>query len=556
MNKYIIIILLISPLYGFAQVDWENPKGAIKSEEIIIEKDKQIKLPSVSRRFAAITLESLPIDTNAIKYTPREISIDLPKIPVKLRPKTMKTEALNKTYWGNFKAGYGSYVSPYFQADVASKRSDEYAVALHFKHFSSKNGPVDDRNSGLSNTDAFLSGKLFLNKATLGAKLGGKFDKYHLYGYGANPMPEANDIKQRLSNYSVEINLTDNNKNEDFYYAVNGGVQLFNAKDLGWKETDLYAKIKSNLLVTEQLKVNVASEIHTSKKDKFADTSENNRLYYMLKPYGIYTYNDFEFELGAGLFGVKDSINSTPFKHKIYIAPHAVARYKFSSGHTIAGGIKGDVTWKSARIKFNSNPYLEANTVINNDVKPIDIFVEANGKVISKVDFSFAYHTAVYKVFGQFVNNSSDQSTFYIDYQTTSNLIHSIRGQLDFISTKNLLFSVYGKYQIFSFDLIKQPYHVPKVDVGFKAKLNMFNKLDAELAFTYLDGLYAQDLNETNVDVELNSIFDLNLATNYRVNSSISIFVKMQNILGNQYQYYYHYPAKGFQVLAGISLTL
>ena len=552
MNKIILIILLLTPLFGFAQVDWESPKGAIKSEEIVIEKDKQIVLPSVSRRFTAITIDPLPIDTTAIKYTPKEIKVDLPKIPVRLRPKTMKTEALNKTYWGNFKAGYGSYVSPYFKADIASKRSDEYALALHFKHFSSKKGPVDSNNSGLSNTDIFLGGKMFLNKATLGANVGGKFDTYHLYGYGAIPAPEAMDIRQQLSNYSLHASLTDNDKNDNFFYSLSGGVNLFNAKDLAWKETDLYADFNSDITISKDLHINILGGLHSATQDKGI---KNNRLYYKFKPVGIYTYNEFEFEVGAGLFGTKDTINS--FQHKIYVAPHVVARYNFSTGHTLSLGVKGDVTWKSARMQFDKNPYLGGSTVINSEVKPIDVFVEANGKLAPKVDFEIGYHTTVYKVFGQFVNNSLDQSAFFIDYQESNNLIHSFNGQFDFISSKNLLFSLYGKYHIFNFNLIQQPYHFPKVDVGVKAKFKATDKLDLEFSFAYLDGIYAMDTNNLpNADVKLNPILDLNFSANYRVNSSFSVFMKMQNILGNQYQYYYNYPSKGFQFMAGIGYSL
>ena len=552
MNKIILTILLITPFFGFAQVDWESPKGAIKSEEIVIEKDKQIVLPSVSRRFTAIAIDPLPVDTAAIKYTPKEILFDLPKIPVRLRPKTMKTEALNKTYWGNFKAGYGSYVSPYFKADIASKRSDEYALAFHFKHFSSKNGPVDGENSGLSNTDIFLGGKVFLNKSTLGLNVGGKFDTYHLYGYGAVPIPEAADIRQRLSNYSMNVNLTDNDKNDRFFYTVAGGAHFFNAKDLDWKETDLYVNFNTDFMLSEDFHINVLGDFHTASQDKGV---KNNRLYYKIKPVGIYNYHEFEFEVGAGVFGTKDTLNS--FEHKIYLAPHVVARYNFSKGHTLSAGVKGDVIWKSARIQFDKNPYLGGTSVINNQVKPIDIFIEANGKLATKIDFGIGYHTEVYKVFDQFVNNSLDPSTFFIDYQQTNNLVHSFNGLVEFVSSKNLLFSLHGKYHIFNFESIEQPYHFPKVDVGVKAKFNATDQLDLEFALAYLDGIYALDVNSlSNPEVQLNSIVDLNLSANYSVNSSFSIFMKMQNILGNQYQYYNNYSSKGFQFLAGLGYSL
>ncbi|MCF6352007.1 MAG: hypothetical protein L3J06_03255 [Cyclobacteriaceae bacterium] len=552
MNKLIVIILTILPFYGAAQVDWENPRGAIKSEEIVIEKDKQLTLPTVSRRFTSITVEPVSIDTMAIKYMPKDITIELPKIPVKLRPRTMKSEALDKTYWANFKLGYGSYVSPFVQADVASKRNDEYAVALHFRHFSSARGPVDNRNSGLSNTDGYVSGKVFLNKATLGASAGAKFDKFHLYGYdAAMPIPESKSIEQNLSTYSMAINITDNDAKNDFYYQVNAGSYFFNAKDLDWKESDFYANIRTDIKASGNLKIKILGDLHIANQN-YALSSQG-RLLYMVKPIGVYSMDAFDFELGAGIYGTKDSINN--YDSKLYITPHIVARYTMASGQRLSAGIKGDVTWQSARTRFDRNPYLGASTVINNEVKPIDAFIEINGKLAPKVDFSFGYHAALYKVFGQYVNNATDQSTFYIDYRTENNLIHTLNGQFDFITSKNLLLSAYGEYLIFDFKTIDNAYHLPKVDVGFKAKFNLENKFDAELSLAYLDGIYAFDANSAS-EIKLNPILDMNISASYKINSTFAAFVRMQNILGNRYQYFYNYPAKGFQALAGISITL
>ncbi len=552
MNKIIALILAFLPLFGVAQVDWENPKGAIKSEEIVIEKDKQLVLPTVSRRFTSITVDPLGIDTAAITYVPKNIKIELPKMPVKLRPRTMKSEALDKTYWGNFKAGYGSYVSPYFQADVASKRSDEYAVAVHFRHFSSKNGPVDKENSGLSNTDAYLSGKLFLNKMTIGGSIGAKFDKYHLYGYNlTDPVPDKLDIEQKLSNYSVALNIADNDSKEDFYYKLNMGSNIFNASSLSWKENDINADIRTDIKASDDIKIKIEGDFHLATQDYI--TTTNTRVFYKIKPVATYSMNAFDFEVGAGIYGTKDSVNN--YQQKLYITPHLVANYNFSTGQRVSVGVKGDVAWQSARTMFDKNPYLGATTVINNNVKPIEVFLEAKGKLAPKVDFSLGYEASVYKVFGQFVNNATDQAVFVIDYQEGNNLIHTLGSQFDFITSKNLMLSVYGKYLIFNFKNIENAYHVPKMDLGLKAKFNLENKFDAEFSLAYLDGIYAFE-NTSGTEVKLNSILDMNISTSYTINSTFSVFLKMQNILGNKYQYYYNYPSKGFQVLAGLSITL
>ncbi len=552
MNKIITLVLVLAPFYGFAQVDWESAKGAIKSEEIIIEKDKQLVLPRVSRRFSSITVAPILADTLTIKYEPKDIKADLPKIPVRLRPRTMKSEELDKTYWGNVKLGFGSYTSPYVLVDVASKRNDEYAIAAHFRHFSSKNGPIDGTNSGLSNTDGYLSGKLFLNKVTLGANLGGQFDKYHLYGYGSvDPVPETNSIEQKLSNLLFNFSLTDNDTKKDFYYQLNFGGQIFNAQRYSWTENDFNANLRTDFNASDKLKIKVLGAFHFASQN--TPTTTESRMYFSLKPIATYTMDAFDFELGAGVYGTKDSINS--YNSKLYITPHVVARYNLESGQRISAGVRGDVTWQSARTRFNKNPFLGASTVINSDVKPIEAFLEANGKLAPKVDFSLGYKASVYTVYGQFVNNASDQSTFYINYQEGNNVIQSMNGQVNFSVIKNLLLSAWGKYLLFNFKDIENVYHVPQLDLGLKARFILENKFDAELSLAYLDGIYAFD-NATLTDIQLNSIFDLNISASYKINSSFSVFIKMQNILGNQYQYYNNYPSKGFQALAGVSFRL
>lgn len=554
MNKLVTFILLALPFIGFAQADWENPKGAIKDEEVVIEKDKQITLPVISRRFEAITIDLPQRDTTAVVKAPRDIVLTIPKIPVKLRPKPMKGELLEQTYWGSFKVGYGSYISPLIQADVATKRSDEYALALHFRHYSSKNGPVDKANSGMSNTDAYVNGKLFLNAVTLGAHLGANLGKYHLYGYeGLASVPIAEDIQQTLTNYSVGVDLTDNDKNEDFTYALKGGIELFHAKDLLWKESDFYADLRTRYTIFDDMDIQINAGLHSSKQEKNLFPLTTNRLLYKINPIVTYKMEPFEFEIGAGLFGTKDSVNS--FQHKIYFAPHLVARYTFEGGHIVSGGVTGDVQWQSARTQFNENPYLGGFTVVNSDVKPLDFFLKANGKIAPKLSYSAGYHAAIYKLIGQYLNMPGDPSTFYLYYDEGNNFKQTFSAALDFEASKNLSFQLNGSYFTYAFENYSNAWHMPDYDLRAKVRFTLEEKLTTELVFTYLGGLKALEPNFTAQTVTLNPIADLNLNVDYKVSNMISVFVKMQNILGNQYQYFYKYPTKGFQVLGGVRFT-
>jgi outer membrane receptor protein involved in Fe transport len=51
----------------------------------------------------------------------------------------------------------------------------------------------------------------------------------------------------------------------------------------------------------------------------------------------------------------------------------------------------------------------------------------------------------------------------------------------------------------------------------------------------------------------LDPAFDLNVKTRYFISKQFSAFVALNNILSNKYPLYLGYPARGFQVLAGVS---
>ena len=551
----IAAFVLLLPLAGFAQADWENPKGAIKDEQVVIEKEKQITLPVISRRFEAITIDLPKRDTTMQIEAPKDISLALPKIPVRLRPKTMKAEPLQKTYWGTFKVGYGSYISPYLQADVATKRSDEYAFTAHFKHFSSKNGPVDKGNSGMSTNDAFLNGKLFLNKFTLGAHLGAQLNKYHLYGYSEDISTSkfAEDIEQKLTNYSIGIDLTDNDKNEDFTYRLSTGVELFNAKNLLWKESDFGVGVTSWYSISDDLNIRVDGDLHVSKQEKGFFALTTNRLFYKVKPVVTYTMSPFEFEIGAGIFGTKDSINS--FNHKLYIAPHVVARYTFESGQSVSAGVTGDVTWQSARTRFNENPYLNDYSVVNNDVKPIEFFVKSIGKLAPKLTYELGFNSSLYKQIGMYKNSTvTDTATFELAYATGNNLVHQLSAKLDIAASKNFDLQLFGNYFIYNFENNATPWHMPELETGIKTRFTLEDKLTVDLAFSYILGRKGYDPISTET-ITLNPIADLNVSADYKINSMVSVFIKMQNVIGNQYQYFYRYPSRGFQGLGGVRLS-
>ena len=141
--KYYIalLVLFIAPVTLVAQEKWEKPAGGIENAQVVIEKDKVIKLRAVSRRFKAIRIEIPQPKPITFNYQLAEAVDSLPSLQVIVRPKTMRDRPLDKFYSLNAKLGYGNYQSPYALINAGTKRSDEYMVNAYLNHYSSSTGP-------------------------------------------------------------------------------------------------------------------------------------------------------------------------------------------------------------------------------------------------------------------------------------------------------------------------------------------------------------------------------------------------------------------------------
>ena len=89
MNKYIsyiaLTVLLLGPYASIAQENWEKPAGGIENAQVVIEKDKVIRLRPVSRRFKAIQLEIPQAKPLAFEHQLKEPADSLSSLQVIVR---------------------------------------------------------------------------------------------------------------------------------------------------------------------------------------------------------------------------------------------------------------------------------------------------------------------------------------------------------------------------------------------------------------------------------------------------------------------------------------
>jgi outer membrane cobalamin receptor len=125
-------------------------------------------------------------------------------------------------------------------------------------------------------------------------------------------------------------------------------------------------------------------------------------------------------------------------------------------------------------------------------------------------------------------------------------------GELGYNKNEVVRFNLRGDYYSYSTDKEPEAWHRPTYRLTSSASFNVYQKLLLNIGLVGQGGMKALN-NETAQVVELDPGIDLNVKADYFLSKQVSIFLKFENILSNDYPVYLNYPVRGFQAMGGVS---
>jgi len=96
------------------------------------------------------------------------------------------------------------------------------------------------------------------------------------------------------------------------------------------------------------------------------------------------------------------------------------------------------------------------------------------------------------------------------------------------------------------------PWLQPTWETDLRANLGITSNITTSLYFFYKTGRYAQLGNRS---VKMDNIMDVNLGISYIVSKSLSVYLHLNNLLNNKYQYFYGYDVQGFNLMTGVAFS-
>jgi hypothetical protein len=539
-----------------AQPNKGKPRGKIEEAEIEIVKERVNQLPEATRNFDKIKLPAPPKSERKVAYTFPDFRLPADRLNPSVRVLTIRQEEPAPLNGKFLKAGIGNYGTFYGRAYLHTTRTTDYTYGIDLKHVNSLNGPVDGKNSSVSESSATLMGEMYKGTAAIGATVDIGHERYSFYGYDRSlPTPEAGDIKQTFSRVAAKAYAHSRDPEQVIQY--DGGVGFKYWKDnFSASESNFTLNGKAGYALGETSRVTLAADASFI-SDK--DLVSRSRTFVQATPAYELTGKRVTLVLGATVGYSSDTTNNVG---KASVNPAVRVGYTLApEKFMVYGGLGGAIQRVTRYDLSTENPWLNQGLNVSDTHRGPTVYAGFTSTPVRGLEVNARATYSRDKNLYFYLNNPQDQSKFDLVYDKETTELVNIHGEVLYNAAEKFRLGTRLDYNKYMVKTLAQPFHRPEFQASVFGTYNVFDKvlLGAEAYFYAASyGISYNTASGTPVPDfyrATDAIFDLNLRADYRITPNLSIFVMGNNLANQQYQRFYRYPVKGINVLGGATYT-
>lgn len=478
---------------------------------------------------------------------------------------------LDKLYPGYLRLGIGNYTSPLADFYYNSTRNRRVSYGVHLNHFSSWWDVKNASPRTFDNSLGKVFGEFYLTDYSIETEFDYQNNGYHFYGLddSLDQIPKdslANRVQYfsggfKISNYrqkdSSKLMWTAKTRYSYAHEFQNDDVQY-----------NYHARNKMFMLGSE-FKYKQGMNVYKLDFDinwygyKFAEDDVNldaadrhndKNVIVHMRPH-IITYG----KNWRVLYGADMNIDSPvyPGDKSFKIVPLIEGKYSMFNDILIPyGGITGGVTQHTWYSLNRQNEFMYSGVTLRN-TRLFKMYAGIKGTASKNVTFNLQGHINKWKVLPLFINDSTyqGQHRFQVVYDNVD--AYGVTASLSYQKLEKLKIDFIGTYNSYVTENELFAWHLPELDLTFRASYNLFEKIYAKADVTVETGrkspVYLYNEADDNIEVDMPPLIDANLHLEYRYNKRLSAFIQFNNIGAQKYQRWYRYQVQGFQVLGGVT---
>lgn len=541
---------------------WAQNKG-IGDEEITITKERSVQLQKANRVFEKIPteekaptkrkmaytfFEKKPVGIEEIEFTPNIVS------PV---DDNKRGRTQSSGYANYFKVGGGNFGRFYAETFINSDQSQNLVFGIHGLHNSAKRGPIQGVNSGINLDQIKVDGKYNSGGFELKGNIGYELRNYRFFGYDTlNYDLSKEEIKQKLNIFNFGVTLQNTNANPIIDYEIKTNLRTlkdnFEASELDWG-TQFNATFP---VVENTVTAMVEGEMYLTQRtdDYFENPVRKRNLFRILPSFNV-DFNQFNAKLGFKAVNEYDQITEI---NQTKGFPTVTLTYKTPSLFYFFAGYDGDIIRNTLGSMLDENPWLKPQVNLLNTTKDQEYFIGSRGDLFSGLNYNFKASYGKFSGLYFFNTYEGDPITrqFEIFYDNNQTDFVNVSAEFNFQPKEFWRTNLTADYWYYeTSEDFNHPYHRPSFEGRLGNTFVVSEKIVSNIDFYYIGSTYARD-PFTYEDVKLPAITDLNAEFTYLFSEQFAFFVKLNNIIGKNYQRFYNYPQQGLNFLVGINVSL
>ena len=375
-----------------------------------------------------------------------------------------------------------------------------------------------------------------------------------------NYHPDALLTHQRFTSGDVHLGVGSTDETMPLQFNVETNLMLYSRAHESFyeypeyiskkiKETRVYTKADATGAINEEQKIGLALQM-----DNLFYTKAYHRDYtsLQLNPFYEFANDSWKLHLGANVDF------SLGFGKALQASPDVVLQYTFADSYVLYAKATGGRQLNDFRELELFCPYAEF--LSDAALYPMENTYE---QINASFGFKASPYTGVwFHLFGGYQNLKDDLLQYdpmwvpgpvaelKIAQKNTKNLYAGVNLSYGFKDYFKV--SAEGVYRHWDQieDLAGLMVFKPSFELNFNAEFRPIKPLLVNLGYQYT----LREKEET-MDGRLNPVNNLHAGASYDIYKGLSAFVKLDNILNQEYQYYYYYPTEGFNFLAGLSFA-
>lgn len=460
-----------------------------------------------------------------------------------------------KLYKGYLKLGMGNHLMPLAELNISSLYSNKSIYGIELRH-NSINGKIrlsDDVHikPGLNENALKLSGSRIFDNSRLSGALSAGYHGINYYGIDpeVDSLPDYKDIRQNFLRAGGEVCWESLNKRtEVFNYRTTAGYSFVQDKFSNYQhEIEILADF--NRFIKGQM---FGLDAGWTQLISSPSVDSSGLSVLRLAPWISKRTDEYNYLLGARLAVEIDDEGPT-----MHIYPRAKFQINVVDGVLMPYLVlDGYLKENNYAVLSRENPYILPGLNLKSTSNKVTFMGGLAGSLTTKLsyDINGSYTLADDLYF--YVNDTASVYGNRFDALLDDGEKIQVHGEISYRTSEKLWFYLSQNYYSYELENLEHPWHKQQYDLTFSVRYNLKDKILADLDIFYLGDRYARNFDPDGEPYLIDGTLDMNIGLEYRYTKALSVFLRLNHLMGSEQFLYYQYPTMRFNFLAGFTYSL